>query len=88
MPAYVAHCSGAEQSVAESMERHIGIAVPEQSFVVGDIHTTYYTTPPFDKTMYVKSVSDTHHGSAAFSYEVAQTVHVECERKAEGLVER
>jgi hypothetical protein len=43
------------------MDGHIGIAMPQQSLLPGDFHSSEPQFPAFDKPMNVKSHPDTEH---------------------------
>lgn len=86
------HRSRSEQSIRERVQSNIRIAVSQKARIRRYIHPTYNTLASLDKTMNVKSVSDSDFHintlSAAAAEEVAQTVHVKCQRKTQCLVER
>ncbi len=58
MLSYIAHGGGPEQGVAEGMQGHIGVAVTQESALVGYLNATYYTLAPLGEAVHVKAVSD------------------------------
>ena len=55
----IAQCHSAEKRVAEGMESHIGITVPEQPLFIGNIDATHYAAASFDETVHVESIANT-----------------------------
>ena len=56
----IAHIGRAEQGVADGMDQHVGITVPQQSRAVLDTYAAEPQLTPFGQSMYVISESDTH----------------------------
>ena len=94
MITYVAQRSRPEKSVAKSMESHVGIAVPQQSQVMRNIHAAYPQFAPGHKSVHVKSVaysecrcSHVVRKLSAAAEDLLQSVHVESKRETQCLVE-
>ena len=54
----VAHVGGAQQSVADGMDKYIGVAVPEQALVVRNLHTAYPTLAVGNEAVDIVAVAD------------------------------
>ena len=63
MLSYVAEGEGSEESVAEGMNGHVGVAVAEESVGMGYLNTADPEVAVFHESVYVVALSDTEHGS-------------------------
>ncbi len=58
MVTYVMHGGGAKERIGKRMQSHVGIAVTKQAQLIRNLDTTHHQTPPPDKTVHIKSISD------------------------------
>src|SRR5438128_2278912 len=52
---------GAQQRIADRMQQHVCIAVPEEALVVGDLHAADHEPAARDQGMHVEALADAHH---------------------------
>ena len=57
----VAQGGGTQQSVAQGMDGHVGVAMAQQPLLPGDIHSSEPQFTALDKPMDVKSIAHAHH---------------------------
>lgn len=54
----VAEGGGAEKGIGEGVEGHVGIAVAEQAFFVGDFYAAHYEFTAFHEAVHVEAVAN------------------------------
>ena len=70
MRADVAQPGGAQERVAHRVYQHVGVGMPRQSPVEGNLHAAYDELAPGDERVRVKSLTNTHSQLPLISYQL------------------